>query len=177
MFRLTIHAINKLIVVHFRSILHGDGDQTTSTGFIWCVLLYNMKSIWSTVRKQIMHFNVCYFLKASKHQKTHLEEPLAMLVENSFEVKSCCSHARHNFSRFSRPRLRHFKFRCCCEQIISRLLDPELLVHFLLACELAKNITSILFPEYSEVLRRIHDNHRTDVAEKTGDGGCALHLF
>lgn len=118
MFRLTIHAINKLIVVHFRSILHGDGDQTTSTGFIWCVLLYNMKSIWSTVRKQIMHFNVCYFLKASKHQKTHLEEPLAMLVENSFEVKSCCSHARHNFSRFSRPRLRHFKFRCCCEQII-----------------------------------------------------------
>lgn len=60
-----------------------------------------------------------------------------MLVENSFEVKSRFSRVGHNFNRFCRPRLRHFEFGCCCNQIICiffqnfscRLLDPELLVH------------------------------------------------
>jgi len=41
--------------------------------------------------------------------------------------------------------------------------------------------TGIIYKSFiSGVFRsitKIHDNHRTDVAEKAGDGGCALHLF
>ena len=110
---------------------------------------------------------------------THLEEPLAMLVENSFKVKSCFSRAGHNFSRFSRPRLRHFKFRCCCEQTVCIFLQNFSVENTSWPGTTCNLITCVQtwFPEYSEVLRRIHDNYRTDVAEKTGDGECALHLF
>ena len=75
-----------------------------------------------------MHFNtLCMLLNFYKHQKTHLEEPLAMLVENSFEVKSCFSRAGHNFSRFSRTRVLHFKFRSNYLHLFPKLLRRDFL--------------------------------------------------